>query len=352
MGATTEIAILGFPDVHPERIESASNRFQIDDGTIDIWSFSLGCLPQRANSWRHVLDADERERADRYVHEKHRTEFFLAHGVVRWLLSRYTGVAPGQLEFGSGVAGNVLMFAHFAKLLGTERPFYGLEARGLDDSERPFKSIARMAAHYIAETRSVQPKGPYTLVGSCTGGVVAYEMTRQLRTQGDKVVLLLLESWHPSSAQAPRFTGGFLRPAAFLASKAAEYGRILANTPMAQWPQLVASKLRAARHTVLAESTKEQGMTSYQIDRVTNATWRAVSRYKPQALPGGLLHIIASRRWLAPTTIDTRRMWVELAGADGHAVFLEAEDSGQLFTEPHVDNLARVVRTYIESQLE
>ncbi len=251
-----------------------------------------------------------------------------------------------------GVGGNVLMFAHFAKLLGTERPFYGLQARGLDDSERPFKSIARMAAHYIAEARSVQPKGPYTIVGSCTGGVVAYEMTRQLRTQGDKVVLLLLESWHPSSAQAPRFTGGFLRPAAFLASKAAEYGRILANTPLAQWPQLVASKLRAARHTVLAESTKEQGMTSYQIDRVTNATWRAVSRYKPQALPGGLLHIMASRRWLAPTTIDTRRMWVELAGADGHALFLEAEDSGQLFTEPHVDNLARVVKTYIESQLE
>ncbi len=250
-----------------------------------------------------------------------------------------------------GVGGNVLMFARFAKLLGADRRFYGLQARGLDDSDRPFRSIARMAEHYIAEVRSVQAHGPYVLVGSCTGGVVAYEMTQQLRALGEEVALILVESWHPASAQAPRFTVEMFQPAVFLASKIAEYGRLLAQAPLVRWPQLAASKLRSARDLVAAEGSDTRSVSSYQRHRLANATWHAVSGYKPRTLSGGLLHIIASRRRLAPSTVDTRPMWLELAGAQGKMLFVEAEDSGQLFTPPHVEQLAGLVTSYVESQL-
>ena len=130
-----------------------------------------------------------------------------------------------------------------------------------------------------------------------------------------------------------------------------ECGRLLAKAPLAQWPQLVASKLRAARDLVATEGADARTVTSYQRHRLTNATWQAVSGYEPKALPGGLLHIIASQRRLAPTTVDTRRMWLELAGAQGQMLTLEAEDSGQLFVQPHVGKLAGLITAYVESQL-
>jgi acyl carrier protein len=73
-----------------------------------------------------------------------------------------------------GVGGNVLVFARLAKLLGDDQPFYGLQARGLDGREKPFMRVEEMAAHYIDEIRSVQPRGPYLIGGTCTGGLAAY----------------------------------------------------------------------------------------------------------------------------------------------------------------------------------
>jgi len=58
-----------------------------------------------------------------------------------------------------------------------------------------------MAAHYIAAIRAVQPQGPYLLGGWSLGGVVAFEMARILRAEGQTVLLLaLLDSRRPHAA--------------------------------------------------------------------------------------------------------------------------------------------------------
>ena len=49
-----------------------------------------------------------------------------------------------------------------------------------------------MAAHYLGALREVQPEGPYRLAGWSMGGVVAYEMARQLAEGGERVELLAL----------------------------------------------------------------------------------------------------------------------------------------------------------------
>ena len=49
-----------------------------------------------------------------------------------------------------------------------------------------------MATHYISEIRNVQPNGPYFLGGNCFGGVIAFEVARQLRTTGDEIGLLAM----------------------------------------------------------------------------------------------------------------------------------------------------------------
>jgi amino acid adenylation domain-containing protein len=88
--------------------------------------------------------------------------------------------------------GGVLSFGALAPLLGPDQPLYGMQARGMDGKGEPFDSVEAMAACYVAALRSVQPEGPYHLVGWCTGGVIAYEMAQQLTDSAQSVALLAM----------------------------------------------------------------------------------------------------------------------------------------------------------------
>jgi amino acid adenylation domain-containing protein len=91
-----------------------------------------------------------------------------------------------------GGAGTVLLFNPLARRLAPERPVYGFQSQGLYGRDLPHTNIEEMAAHYIQEMRSVQPRGPYLLGGWCFGGLVAYEMAQQLQRMGEQVELLAM----------------------------------------------------------------------------------------------------------------------------------------------------------------
>ena len=88
--------------------------------------------------------------------------------------------------------GEVLVFRNLARHLGNDQPFYGIQAVGLDYRQKPHTRIEDMATHYLREIRKVQPAGPYYLGGYSMGGIVAYEMTQQLKAEGEQVALLAL----------------------------------------------------------------------------------------------------------------------------------------------------------------
>lgn len=92
----------------------------------------------------------------------------------------------------AGMFGNVLNLRHLAHLVGSDRPFYGLQARGLYGGEAPHTSLVEAATDYIAEMRQVQPHGPYILGGFSGGGITAYEIARQLTAAGEKIGLLIM----------------------------------------------------------------------------------------------------------------------------------------------------------------
>ncbi len=92
----------------------------------------------------------------------------------------------------AGMFGNVLNLRHLANLLGGDRPFYGMQARGLFGDAEPHMTLQEAARDYIAEMRLVQPQGPYLLGGFSGGGLTAWEMSRQLEAAGDEVSILVL----------------------------------------------------------------------------------------------------------------------------------------------------------------
>ncbi len=91
----------------------------------------------------------------------------------------------GQFE------GNAFFCYPLARGLGLDQPFYILEPYSFDGLPvpPPFEAIA--AAH-LKSLRAVQPEGPYFLGGWCNGGLLAYEMARQLHAEGQRVDLLVL----------------------------------------------------------------------------------------------------------------------------------------------------------------
>ncbi len=91
-----------------------------------------------------------------------------------------------------GAGGHVLNLHELSRHLGPGRPFYGIQARGVDGTTTPFATIEEMAEAYLAEVRAVQPAGPYHLSGYCGGGVVAYEMARRLHQAGEQVASLVV----------------------------------------------------------------------------------------------------------------------------------------------------------------
>ena len=85
--------------------------------------------------------------------------------------------------------GSVAGYFALAHALGPERPFYALDGTTAGLGER---QVELLAAKYVDAIRAVQPDGPYLLGGWSTGGVVAFEMGRQLQARGAGVALVVL----------------------------------------------------------------------------------------------------------------------------------------------------------------
>lgn len=96
--------------------------------------------------------------------------------------------------------GTVFCYRDLAARLGADRPFYGLQAVGVDGMRPPHETVEAMVAHYIEAIRSVQPRGPYLIGGWSLGGNLAFETARTLREQGETIALLAV------------FDAGALRP--------------------------------------------------------------------------------------------------------------------------------------------
>ncbi len=106
-----------------------------------------------------------------------------------------------------------------------DRPVIGLQARGLTEPGARPATLDAMAADYVDRIRTVQPTGPYHLLGWSFGGAVAHAMATRLQQQGQKVAFLALLDAAPLQVDPdrvlPRHTA---RDVAFLFADAVSPG--------------------------------------------------------------------------------------------------------------------------------
>jgi amino acid adenylation domain-containing protein len=209
--------------------------------------------------------------------------------------------------------GDVMCYARLAEQLGSDQPFFGLQA--IDDAGSSVEDLARV---YLDAMIGKQPRGPYRLGGWSFGGIVAYEMAHQLRVKGDEVQSLILFDAMPPG------------------SPAANLDRVLAE---------IRGRLEVARPWLAdPESTAEGGRWVAAAARRARSHHEMLLAYAPPAcdVPLLLLHAtdrfedqpydaVAAWRRLVPGPFDEQR-----AGGN-HLTMLE---------EPHVDGVATAVRSF------
>jgi acyl transferase domain-containing protein/thioesterase domain-containing protein len=99
-----------------------------------------------------------------------------------------------------GAPGFGTFYTGLSEALGPEYPIYAFQARGIDGRTIPHQ-FYEMVTHYIECMRLVQPEGPYCIGGYSYGGLVAYEMARQLSNQGEKVSSLIMFDSYPKTSE-------------------------------------------------------------------------------------------------------------------------------------------------------
>jgi thioesterase domain-containing protein len=99
-------------------------------------------------------------------------------------------------------------YARLLPHIPSDRPIYGLQARGLLDQEMLPDSLEDVAADYLDRIRRVQPAGPYNLLGWSFGGLVAHAIATQLQSMGQRVATLALLDSYPVRKDAARSAHG------------------------------------------------------------------------------------------------------------------------------------------------
>ncbi|SDZ41128.1 nonribosomal peptide synthetase DhbF [Evansella caseinilytica] len=89
-------------------------------------------------------------------------------------------------------------YAGLMTSVGKDIPIYGLQARGIGQNGRLPGSIDEMAADYIMQMKTVQPDGPYYLLGWSLGGNVIHAIGTQLQEMGEEVALMAMLDAYPS----------------------------------------------------------------------------------------------------------------------------------------------------------
>lgn len=85
------------------------------------------------------------------------------------------------------------LYLALSRHLGAEQPLLGLHLPTSDAADLPVPyKLEDIAGALIDRMREAQPTGPYNIAGLCVNGVIAYEMARQLRNDGQEVGLLAL----------------------------------------------------------------------------------------------------------------------------------------------------------------
>jgi thioesterase domain-containing protein len=241
------------------------------------------------------------------------------------------------------------------RYLGAEQPVYGFMHLGADGTRVRYRRVEDIAAHYLAEIRTVQPTGPYYLGGYSFGGLMAFEMAQQLRRQGQGVALLaLLDPARPRSALSP------LTPTRGFQEELRRHRHSLTSLAPYERPTYFLERVRGRLHagaTMLREQcTRIACEVLLSLRYPLPSSWRdfytldlyeqAIHAYHPHSYPGRMV------LFLTATTAPKMQATWEPLGTGGVEVHVVPGDHKTILDEPHFAAWATLLREHLRKSQE
>lgn len=239
------------------------------------------------------------------------------------------------------IGGNLFDYRILSKKLDRQRPIYGLQPKGIDGRQQPIDRIEDMASYFIQAIQTIQPQGPYFIVGYSFGGLVAFDIARQLTDQGEQVAFLgLVDIRCPLIAEISTPFWEWLD---------IQLDRIRRLTLKQQFDYLIERlfypKSQAYRDEVVA-SLSDLDIFTPELVKVLDCNVQAAKEYQPQVFAGkATLFWSEYQNWYIKK--QPTLGWGDLVG-DGLDIHKIPGNHMTLMHEPHVDVLAEKLRKSIK----
>jgi len=93
-----------------------------------------------------------------------------------------------------GSLGTIQGYVGLSQHLGKTLPFYAIQSRGIKGDDKPIDDLAEMASYYaeMLLARGFGSNCPFQLGGYSEGGLIAYEVARQLQLRGHDVKNIMM----------------------------------------------------------------------------------------------------------------------------------------------------------------
>jgi len=240
------------------------------------------------------------------------------------------------------------VFLPLSRRLGSDQPLLAIDPTLLTTSSLSASlTMEDIAACLVKQIREIQPDGPYYLGGFCAGGLMVYEMARQLVGNGQQVALLaLIEPQTPAdyNGRSTEFkVDSVVRKMKFhlqslqqLDIKEARlYVRDRTETLLRYMRRLSSRSLR----------NKPSHPNNARLGNFEDILFVAYRDYRPQPFPGPVALFRAANR--LPGSEGDGQFWTDLAGAlEVHEIPGFSNWVLRFFVEPNVQVLASTLNPY------
>jgi thioesterase domain-containing protein/acyl carrier protein len=240
-----------------------------------------------------------------------------------------------------GVGGNVVNFYGLALRMGPDQPVYGIQSQALVANQSALLHLKDMATHYIEGIRSVQPHGPYRLLGYSFGGTVVLEMAHQLRAAGEEVEMLgMIDSKSKDYEEALGRLNSVQQRIHH------RVNRFKGNTGRLHWQErakYIWEKVttRAIRFACMAAANLNIRRVPAFMSSAYDINYVAVLNYKVRPFDGKLVLFRASEQDETRGPYDLGWGPIFQKGVEVHDL---PGDHERIFLEPNIDRLAESLR--------
>jgi acetoacetyl-CoA synthetase len=260
------------------------------------------------------------------------------------LLSLKAGTEGPPAFLAHGLGGTAMDFFQLVKHIQTQRPIYGMQAKGTDGVDQPFDRIEDLAQFHLDAIKELQPHGPYFLIGYSLGGLVTMEMAQRLTDEGEKVALLaMLESYpHPKYLSLKQRARLGKRLAS---SRASTVGRLPIRDALSYIIRPSERRLYVSRDGNGNAPSQIPAGASHTpaMQRARESAYLSLTRYRPRFYRGTIKFVRAEI--VSDFPDDPAAVWSALAG--NFQVDTVPGDHLGILGE-HFESLASVVSRYLQ----